>query len=62
MIINQLLGPGGAGDALQSEDRAVDPVRRAVVLCAGDKTEDKRFYKRMIPIAEAEYARFTASL
>ena len=34
---------------------AFDPLRQAVVLCAGNKTGDKRFYTRMIPIAEAEY-------
>lgn len=34
---------------------AFDPLRQAVVLCAGDKSGDKRFYVRMIPIAEAEY-------
>lgn len=37
---------------------AFDPVRRAIVLCAGGKTGDKRFYERMIPIAEAEFERF----
>lgn len=34
---------------------AFDPTRQAVVLCAGDKTSDKQFYKRLIPLAEAEY-------
>jgi hypothetical protein len=34
---------------------AFDPLRQAVVLCAGNKAGDKRFYTRMIPIAEAEY-------
>jgi hypothetical protein len=34
---------------------AFDPVRRAVLLCGGDKTGDKRFYKRMIPVAEREF-------
>lgn len=37
-----------------------DPERQAVMLCAGDKTGDKRFYKRMIPIAEAIYKRYLA--
>lgn len=37
---------------------AFDPVRRAIVLCAGDKTGNERFYGRMIPIAEAEFGRF----
>jgi len=32
-----------------------DPLRQAILLCAGDKTGDKRFYKRMIPLAEQEY-------
>lgn len=36
-----------------------DPLRQAVVLCAGDKTgNDKRFYKVMIPIAESIYKRY----
>lgn len=34
---------------------AFDPERQAVLLCGGDKTGDKRFYKRMIPIAEREF-------
>jgi hypothetical protein len=33
-----------------------DPKRRAVLLCAGNKAGDeKRFYKRMIPLADKEY-------
>lgn len=36
-----------------------DPLRQAVVLCAGDKTgNDKRFYKEMMPLAESIYARY----
>ena len=34
---------------------AFDPKRQAVLLCGGDKTGDKRFYKRMISIAEREF-------
>lgn len=34
---------------------AFDPKRQAVLLCGGDKSNDKRFYRRMIPIAEREY-------
>ncbi|TXE57034.1 type II toxin-antitoxin system RelE/ParE family toxin [Serratia nematodiphila] len=36
---------------------AFDPERRAIVLCAGDKTgvNEKKFYKDMIRIADAEY-------
>ena len=34
---------------------AFDPKRQAIVLCAGDKSGDKRFYKYMIPLAEKEY-------
>ena len=35
---------------------AFDPERKAIVLCAGNKVGDeKRFYKRMIPIADNEY-------
>lgn len=32
-----------------------DPIRQAVMLCGGDKTGDKRFYKKMIPLAETIY-------
>ena len=34
-----------------------DPSRRGIVLCAGDKTvlNEKRFYKDMIKLADAEY-------
>ena len=35
---------------------AFDPERKAIVLCAGNKVGDeKRFYKRMIPVADKEY-------
>lgn len=39
---------------------AFDPARQAVLLIGGDKTGDKRFYERMVPISEriwAEYLR-----
>lgn len=32
-----------------------DPLRQAIILCAGDKTGDKRFYQKMIPLAESLY-------
>ncbi|MEG3130989.1 type II toxin-antitoxin system RelE/ParE family toxin [Pantoea cypripedii] len=35
---------------------AFDPVRRAIVLCAGDKSNDKKFYERMIRIADDEFS------
>jgi len=35
---------------------AFDPERKAVVLCAGNKQGDKRFYKRMIKIADSEFS------
>lgn len=36
-----------------------DPLRQAVVLCAGDKTgNEKRFYKEIIPQAEVIYQRY----
>lgn len=42
---------------------AFDPARQAIVLCAGNKAgNDKRFYKEMIPLADAEYARHLAGL
>ena len=35
---------------------AFDPKRKAVLLCAGNKVGDeKRFYKRMIPLVDKEY-------
>lgn len=38
---------------------AFDPVRKAIVLCAGDKTglNEKRFYKDMIKLADAEFSK-----
>lgn len=41
---------------------AFDPQRQAVVLCAGNKRNDKRFYERMIPLAEAIYARYLTTV
>lgn len=37
---------------------AFDPERRAIILCAGDKTSvnEKRFYKEMIRCADAEFS------
>ena len=35
---------------------AFDPERRGVLLCAGDKTGNDRFYEEMIPVADQEYA------
>jgi hypothetical protein len=34
---------------------AFDPRRTAILLIGGDKTGDKRFYDRMIPIADDLY-------
>ncbi|WP_416182996.1 type II toxin-antitoxin system RelE/ParE family toxin [Idiomarina sp. PL1-037] len=37
---------------------AFDPVRDAVLLCAGEKTgNEKRFYKEMIPVADKEFSK-----
>lgn len=42
---------------------AFDPRRVGVLLCAGDKTGDeKRFYKKMIPMADREYDTHLESL
>ncbi|MBD2812388.1 type II toxin-antitoxin system RelE/ParE family toxin [Xenorhabdus sp. Vera] len=42
---------------------AFDPLRQAIVLCAGDKTgNEKRFYKEMISIADAEYETYLENL
>jgi hypothetical protein len=35
-----------------------DPQRQAIVLCAGNKQGDKRFYERMTPLAESIYQRY----
>lgn len=43
---------------------AFDPKRRAILLVAGDKTggSQKKFYKRMIALADARYTRHLAAL
>lgn len=43
---------------------AFDPLRQAIVLCAGDKkgANEKRFYKRLIKTADAEYEAHLQSL
>ncbi len=41
---------------------AFDPERQAIVLCAGDKSNDKRFYDRMICIADDEFSTHLALL
>lgn len=35
---------------------AFDHIRRAIVLCAGYKSNDKRFYETLIRIADEEFA------
>lgn len=39
---------------------AFDPERQAIVLCAGDKSNDKRFYDTMIRIADDEFTEHLA--
>lgn len=41
---------------------AFDPVRQAIVLCAGDKSNDKAFYEKMIRIADTEFSFHLTSL
>ena len=41
---------------------AFDPRRVAILLIGGDKTGDRRFYERMIPIADALYDEHLAEL
>jgi hypothetical protein len=41
---------------------AFDPRRTAIILIGGDKTGDKRFYKRMIPAADDLYDEHLAEL
>lgn len=35
---------------------AFDPERRAIMLCAGDKTGEKQFYDRMISLADEVFS------
>jgi len=35
---------------------AFNPERQAIVLCDGDKSNDKRFYKTMIRLVDQEFA------
>lgn len=37
---------------------AFDPARQAVLLIGGDKTGDKRFYERMVPLSERIWAEY----
>lgn len=39
-----------------------DPLRQAILLCGGNKTGDKQFYDRMIPIAETSYHKYLEDL
>lgn len=41
---------------------AFDPLRQAIVLCAGDKSNDKQFYKNMISLADAEFETYLNNL
>ena len=41
---------------------AFDPVRQAIVLCVGDKSNDKMLYKRLIRIADKEFSFHLAAL
>lgn len=41
---------------------AFDPQRQAVMLCGGDKTGDKHFYEKMIPVAEREFLHYLQGL
>lgn len=41
---------------------AFDPERHAIVLCAGDKSNDKQFYYSMIQIADDEFTGHLARL
>jgi hypothetical protein len=41
---------------------AFDPRRSAILLIGGDKTGDKRFYDKMIPLADALYDTYLKEL
>lgn len=50
-----------AGDPIRAFF-AFDPARKAIILCAGDKTgvNEKRFYKEMIKLADTEFSKHLA--
>ena len=41
---------------------AFDPERQAVVLVGGSKAGDKRFYERLIPVADARFDNYLSQL
>jgi hypothetical protein len=41
---------------------AFDPIRQAILLIGGDKRGDRRFYQKMIPIADSLYDRYLEKL
>ena len=41
---------------------AFDPRQAAILLIGGDKSGDRRFYRRLIPVADVLYARYLAEL
>ena len=53
-----------AADGVWRVAFAFDPVRQAIVLCAGDKsgTAQRRFYKRLIATADARFADHLAAM
>jgi hypothetical protein len=64
----RIAAPAPAGTAVQSGGKplrifyAFDPRRVAILLIGGDKSGDKRFYERMIPIADQLYDAHLAEL
>ncbi|STZ07459.1 Uncharacterized protein conserved in bacteria [Moraxella caprae] len=46
----------------EQESVAYNPKRQAILLCAGDKTGDKHFYQRMIPLAKSVYQAYLEQL
>ncbi|MGX3067543.1 type II toxin-antitoxin system RelE/ParE family toxin [Ursidibacter arcticus] len=41
---------------------AFDPLRQAIVLCAGDKSNDKKFCDKMLRLSDAEFTAYLSSL
>ena len=41
---------------------AFDPRRTAIILIGGDKTGDKGFYERLIPLADRLYEQYLAEI
>lgn len=41
---------------------AFDPKRQAIILCAGEKGRDKKFYQKMIKLADREFSTYLENM